>query len=364
MTQEAVIRFPCMTVTQPIGTFYVGVMDAQDLVSISWSDVQRIERRDVEVFLGIERPLSEERVGELEKYVRTVDATFPTAIILAVSSDDASFDDATQTMSLRRSDRVAKVIDGQHRIAGLRGYVNGAFQANVTMFVDIDLEDQAMMFATINLKQTQVSKSLAYNLYEYAKTRSPRKTAHDLAKFLNWRDGSPLHHRIKILGVATPGIRGETLSQAAFVDSLVPLISNDPDTDWDWIKRGRPLQRVDPNNPGRLIFRNMFIDDDDARTTRIIWNYFVGVQRRWPVAWETTEPGMILTRTTGFAALMNVLPDAYLKAARVGDIPSSDQFFSLFSPSDLRDEDFTSDNFKPGSTGRAALSRRLRDALS
>ena len=46
------IDFRCIEAEQPIGAFYVGVMDAQDLVEISHADVHRIRDRDVESFVA------------------------------------------------------------------------------------------------------------------------------------------------------------------------------------------------------------------------------------------------------------------------------------------------------------------------
>src|SRR5436309_3886810 len=166
------ITFRCLEVVQPIGTFYVGAMDSADLVAISYGDIRRLEQRDIEKYLGIERPLNNQRVDEIRKYVNTIDATFPTAVILAVKSEDAEFNEQLNAMSLTRHDGVAKIIDGQHRIAGLKSYVGPAFVVNVAIFVDMDIEDQATVFSTINLAQTQVGKSLVYDLYDYAKSRS------------------------------------------------------------------------------------------------------------------------------------------------------------------------------------------------
>src|SRR5713226_4979754 len=159
------INFSCIKVTQPIGTFYIGAIDARDLYEIAYADVRRIQERDVESYLGIQRELSQTRVNELHQYVQTVDATFPTSIIIAVSSDNAIFDDASMEMRIRRDSGVANIIDGQHRIEGLAEYTKDNFQLNVTLFVDMDIEDQAMVFATINLKQKTMRKSLAYDLY-------------------------------------------------------------------------------------------------------------------------------------------------------------------------------------------------------
>jgi hypothetical protein len=54
------------------------------------------EERDVERYLGIQRPLNDKRVKELESYVNYLDATFPTAVILAVDAEYAEFDESTQ----------------------------------------------------------------------------------------------------------------------------------------------------------------------------------------------------------------------------------------------------------------------------
>ena len=58
-------------------------------------------------------------------------------------------------MRIANEEDVAKIIDGQHRIAGLEAFdKNGdSFQMIATIFVDMDMEDQAMVFATINLSR-------------------------------------------------------------------------------------------------------------------------------------------------------------------------------------------------------------------
>ncbi len=355
------LSFRCVEVTQPLGTFYVGVLDSRDLAAISFADVQRIERREVETFLGIERPLSPDRVREIERYVNTVDATFPTGILLAVSSNDAQYDPETGVMALTRGPSIAKIIDGQHRIAGLKAFADGVFQVNVTLFIDMDIEDQAMVFATINLKQTKVSPSIAYNLYEYATSRSPQKTAHDIAKLLNSKPGSPFQDKIKILGTATPGKEQETLTQAAFVNQLLPLMSADPDADRDQLKRHRSLGRPAEGAARRLVFRNMFIDQQDAEIAKVLWNYFSAVRRRWSRAWDAAERGLILNRTAGFNALMRLLPVMYTALGKPGEVVGEDTFYGPFERLSLRDEDFNPQKYIPGSTGQRNLFVDLLD---
>lgn len=358
MTPKKVIRFNCIEVQQPIGTFYLGAINSRDLVRISYADVRRIEKRDVEEHLGIERPLSESRVAELRQYVNTVDATFPTSVILAISSRKATFNSKNGEMEIIDEEDVAKIIDGQHRIAGLEAHNGNGFQVNTTIFVDMDMEDQAMVFATINLKQTKVSKSLAYDLYEYAAARSPQKTCHNIAKLLNSREGSPFLNKIKILGLAT-GKDEETLTQATFVDRLLKYISRDPMQDRDDLKRGRKLKSAEGNEASKLIFRELFISDRDAQIAKIIWNFFSAADARWSHAWRTVERGNVLNRTTGFGALMRFLRPAYSRLSRKNPVPDTVAFRALFDKIQLRDDSFTPDRFLPGSTGEAELYRNL-----
>ena len=236
------IYFRCIEVRQPIGVFYVGAMSSSQMIAISYADVRRIEERDVERYIGIQRPLDEDRVKELRGYVRTIDSSFPTSVILAVSGKDAQYDGEKGIMRITRNWETAKIIDGQHRIAGLLSYEGAPFQLNVTIFVDMDIEDQAHLFATINLKQTKVNKSLAYDLFDFASLRSPQKTCHNLAKFMNFQKGGPLERRIKILGRAT-GQRLEFLTQALFVERLIGYISIEPMQDRDLIRRRISLTR-------------------------------------------------------------------------------------------------------------------------
>jgi DGQHR domain-containing protein len=352
------VVFKCLEVSQPIGTFYVGAMDSKDLVRISYADVRRIERRDVEEYLGIERPLSAGRVAELKQYVTMMDAAFPSNVILAVASDKAAYDSGAGTMTIANEEDVAKIIDGQHRIAGLQNYSGPSFQVGATIFIDMDIEDQAMVFATINLKQTKVSKSLAYDLYEYAVSRSPQKTCHNIAKLLNSKNGSPFKDKIKILGVAT-GKPEETITQATFVDRLIGYISKDPMRDRDDLKRKRKLRRAEGREASRLIFRNLFIDEHDAQIARIIWNYFSAVELTWPRAWRVAKRGNVLNRSTGFGALMRFLRVAYLHLAKPGEAVETPRFESLFAGIGLTDDSFTAESFLPGSAGEGELYRAL-----
>ena len=86
------VSIDAIRVSQPIGEFYFGVMNAEDLLSITYSDVRKM-KREVEDYLGIQRELKKSRVREINEYINTLDATFPNSIIVAVKGKYVSYSD-------------------------------------------------------------------------------------------------------------------------------------------------------------------------------------------------------------------------------------------------------------------------------
>ena len=366
--QNPKIEFSCLRVRQPIGDFYIGVMNNDDLVKISYADIRRLETnsemREVEVYSGIQRELSPKRVTEIGRYVNTIDATFPTGIILHVNPEDAEFVEATQTMRLPFRDNVAKVLDGQHRIAGLEYFTQRGdqFQLNVTVFVGMELEDQAIVFATINKTQTKVNKSLVADLFAFAKTRSPQKTAHNIVRALNQLDNSPFKDKIKILGTAEDRNK-ETITQATFSESIVNLLSKDPLQDRDIYKRGKKPEKFYGSELQRRPFRNLFIDENDSKIAKNIQNYFSAVERKWPRAWREVRPEMILNRSTGFIALMRLFREIYINLGEIGNLYEVEDYYRLFEGVDLDQNSFTREIYIPGSGGQSRLYNDLRSTV-
>lgn len=365
------LPLPCVRVSQPMGDFYIASIDSSELVQITISDVRQMAgEREMDTYLGIQREVNKKRVSEIGKYVNTVDACFPTSVILAVPASCATYDEATRTLTLTnnletdppiRVHEIARVLDGQHRIEGLKllGQGHPKFEINVSIFVDMDIENQAYLFSVVNLAQTKVNKSLVYDLFDYSRSRSPQKSSHSIAVALDRSEKSPLHHRIKRLGVATKGRFTETLTQATFVEALLPYISKDPRDDRDKYKRGRVPEKADANESQRLIFRNMFIDERDMDIATILFNYFEAVSERWNPAWISQGSGAVLNKSSGFKALMRLLRPLYLHLVGPGQVPSKDDFLRILRKANIADSEFNTDNFKPGTSGEAALYHRL-----
>ena len=120
--------------------------------------------------MGIQRQLDKKRVAEIHQYVHTLDPTFPTAIVLAVDERCATIEENICTDGTASKDNrlvqvtlqnypeppegedpilfrdIARVIDGQHRIAGLADIGEKDFDLNVSIFVGADIATQASNF--------------------------------------------------------------------------------------------------------------------------------------------------------------------------------------------------------------------------
>jgi DGQHR domain-containing protein len=377
------VSFPVMKIDQPIGTFYVGKISAKDLIEISWFDVRRVRGEDdLDDYLGIQRNVNSKRVQEIASYVKLPDASFPTAVVLAVEGisteleplceqeADGSFfkmtlqnkpgDPSNPETVLFRG--IARVLDGQHRIQGLAesDVDKDRFEVNVCVFVDADISDQASIFATVNLAQTKVNRSLVYDLLSYSKFRSPEKTCHTVTVLLDRTEKSPFYRRIKRLGVATDGRFGEILTQATVVKGILPLITNDVLRDRAIGKRGGSWRSAGSYDPNRLIFRKWFIEEDDGVIADQVMHYFEAVRRRWPGVWNDPPQGNILARTNGFRAFLAFLRPCYLKFRdNEGEFVKMHHFSEIMDEIDLKEGDFNTEVYNPGSSGERALFKDL-----
>jgi DGQHR domain-containing protein len=379
------IELPVLKIRQPIGEIYVGSISSEKLYEIAHFDVRRIDKEGgFDRYLGLQRELDKKRVKTIQQYVKGLDASFPTSVVLAVDeqcvrltqpceeapeffrmtlSNYGEPDEETgerAQVSMYRS--IARVIDGQHRIAGLDGYVGPPFELNVSLFVGADLPDQAAVFSAVNLTQTKVNRSLAYDLYELSHSRSPERTAHIVAVSLDRIEESPFHRKIMRLGKATPGRVNETFSQAVIVNSILDYISGTQERVLADRQTGRKVGRwsAPPEDEARrLIFRTHFVDDRDTDIAKVMLNYFGAVRQRWPDAWNILSPGIMLNRTNGYMGLMRFLRPAFNHLGRPGAVVDQDAFFAVFKQVGLERDDFNTENFIPGSSGASKLYRVL-----
>lgn len=309
--------------------------------------------------------------------MQSIDAIFSTSIVLAIRGDCAEKIEESGTLRIFEGidqetgeriplSAVASILDGQHRVEGLKEARKMDFQVPVSIFVDADIADQAYIFATVNLAQTKVNKSLVFDLLDYATARSPQKSAHDITVALDRYDKSPFFQSIKRLGAATQGRSNETLGQATVVNGIIPLISKKPEQDRYALAKGRRV-KADDSLYEATPLRALWVAEKDGEIAQILLQYFIAVRETWPSAWASREKGHILARTNGFRALIRLFKNLYLKERPKFDesnyIIPSDIYVNYFGKSSLTDGDFTTATFPPGTSGETALYKLLKEQL-
>ena len=360
------ITLRVLKVDQPIGEFYIGAINSRELNSISTVEVRQFLDGNAQDIGGIQRQLSSKRVKEIGEYVNFDYATFPTSVIIALDERSVRINSVSHCDGLYELiidhysddesgfsipiERAALIIDGQHRLAGLKSlHQDRVFEVNVSIFVGADLADKAEIFSTVNLAQTKGNKP------------SPFKVAHDVVVALDSDKAGPFFGKIKRLGVVTPGRDSETLSQATVVEGILRHLPPNPSRERNkgflGMSRG-----VEPGEVWqRYIFAPFYRNGDSSGIFAVCSNYFSAVQSRWPTAWDDTEKGFILNRTNGFNALIRFLQDVYLSIADEAAVPAIKEFSEIFDGMKLSAADFNTDNFKPGSSGASELYKRLLD---
>lgn len=345
-----------LELTQPIGSFYLGKIDSAVLTRIT----KTIRRNSTD---GIQRQLSEKRAKEISKYCEDPDAAFPTPIILAVA--EADIESISEVGGLKDIYEItfddgyafAEILDGQHRVEGIK--LAKAFQTDlpVVLMFDLTEEEKAYVFSTINSTQTKVDKSLIYDLFDLSLDRSPYKTCHEIARIMNSAPESPFYGRLKMLGKkSTPDA---VLSQGTFVNYLCKLISSTPQEDMISLKRNRKLKGSD-----RLVLRDYFIKERDDIILKLLTNYFSAVAEVFPEEWNNTSK-YILSKTTGYGALMKVFPHFYIKGINLRVLSQKffvDEFVKVKSILQFKGIELTSKDIPSGEQGQNYLASIIKQS--
>jgi DNA sulfur modification protein DndB len=224
MTGQKVVQRPFVSVQQKKRNFIVTSLQAADLAEISYVSVRG---RDTEEG-AVQRILNPLRISSLRDYALAGGDYSASIILNWVNKNEAPIYDGS-TVKLPIVTKAAQIIDGQHRVEGLREALKmdpsvGAIDIPVAIYSFLETQACADIFLAINNEQKPVPKSLVIDLYGVASQTivdPAHLRARDIATFLNTDEDSPYLNLIRFPGAARSQI-GVDLSTVT--STIKPLV--------------------------------------------------------------------------------------------------------------------------------------------
>lgn len=298
-------------IEQPGGIFYYGKMKSKELIG-NLKILRRSEKKD-----GIQRDLLNPRIKDISDYLARPDSILPTPIVISIENASLTeLCDGFYLLDIPDEEQWGEIIDGQHRYEGLRSSPEFFDQEiPICIFVNLLIEDKATIFGTINSNQVKVPKSYIYDLFDYTDQNTPTKFCHEICKVLNndiEEDGEyqsgPLYRRIKMLGRKLN--ESEVLTQAAFVDAIITLISNNEKMDDNNARKGINLEDQ-PDIP----LRRFYINENYVVFAKILRNYLSALREISEDKWV----GFVL-KSIGMKVFIRLLSDIAMDGIKHGTL--------------------------------------------
>lgn len=312
-------------VSQPYSDFYVASIPVGKLVEVCYS-FPAVFGDDA--LNGVQRGINEKRVRDISLFSLTEGALFPNSIILSanvLSNGELADEDKCwyikddDTLVIPTSEKCASIVDGQHRLAGLKkaldtGNLDKDFRVVCAIYMELMPPQQAEIFATINFNQQKVDKSLAYQLFGYdldstgREYWAPDTLAIYLSRLLNKESSSPFYDRINY---GMKKVRHGDLevdwhiSTSTIVEGISRLISKNPTSDRYQLHEKKLIKNKRNNlvlgsNPPPL--RELYLEKKDSEIYEIILSYFCLLKE---VAWS--EDTNFMYKTIGVQASFDIL---------------------------------------------------------
>lgn len=250
------------------------------------SNITYVARRGETAEEGaVQRILNRRRIGKISTFLLN-GGYFPNNIILNIPNrENVLIDEETSQITITDDSQIAQIIDGQHRVAGIKEAIrmdaticDKGFP--VLIGVGLSTADCAQLFVSINNEQQQVPKTLIYDLYgllDIPNRDYDIDRGHDIAELMNKDENSPYQGYIKFPN-STRFKGGIQLS--AFINKIKPLV-----------KRDGEFQRC-----GLTALEQQ---------EKVLCNYFNALKYYYGQTWFTTKNPFLYT--AGLSAAIDVL---------------------------------------------------------
>lgn len=398
-------KVPALLVEQEMGAFYAAVLPAELLLDVAFSDVLSAtydEDKRRYTLDGTQRSPQQKRLKPIADYIDRSDSCFPNAIILAANyrnedglieeapedstsdqqridrrweiTSSGSSDDEAFLLTIPTSEKLAAIIDGQHRLFAFTEALPDRMKMPLlcSIFLDLPKPYQAQLFATINSTQKPVDKSLTFELFGYNVSEeksefwSPDKLAVFLTRRLATEDDSPLRGRVVIsprkdrpLEKLTKD-RSWKVSTAVVVEGIMKLFTSNPkkDTNYLMTAEGRRRKDLGPIRNDKTPLRNYYLDGNDVVIYQVVKNYLLACEETF---WKKTTSDSYITKTVGVQALFDILKLYISSIVESRDI-SVGKFMDLLALA--ASIDFKDDSFKNASgSGRTFIKKAIQNEI-
>jgi DGQHR domain-containing protein len=274
------IKAPFFEVAQGKRTFYLTKLPAKVVTKISYAAVRG---RDVEEG-AIQRVLNTSRISGIKAFT-LAGGDYPNAIVLNWVSKTNKLKRLTKEISFTDEIDSAQIIDGQHRVAGIRDAIEerkaiGELELPVVIYTGLSTKECADIFLAINEEQKPAPRSLVFDLFGLASHElvDPAAVrARDIALFLNDDEDSPYKGEIKLPGGK---MRKGGIALSTAVVAIKPLVE-------------------DKGSFDQIGLSNL----EDQR--RVILNLFLALQEKYSDQWDDKDNAFLWA--AGFAAALQFL---------------------------------------------------------
>ncbi|MBS1158076.1 MAG: hypothetical protein H6R15_495 [Proteobacteria bacterium] len=274
------IKATFLEVAQGKRKFFLTKLPAKIVAKISYAAVRG---RDSEVG-AIQRVLNTSRITGIKAFT-LAGGDYPNAIVLNWVSQSNKIKRSTKEISFADDDDSAQIIDGQHRVAGIRAAIEekkaiGELELPVVIYSGLTTKECADIFLAINEEQKPAPRSLVFDLFGLASSElvDPAAVrARDIALFLNEDLNSPYNDEIKLPGGK---MRKGGIALSTAVVAIKPLVE-------------------DKGSFDQIGLTNL----EDQR--RVILNLFLALQSKYGEQWDDKDNAFLWA--AGFTAALQFL---------------------------------------------------------
>ncbi len=218
------ISYAYISVKQASGNILLTKIPAGVLTAISYLAVRGKNKEPS----AIQRLLNPRRIASIKQFTLN-GGDYPSSIILNWVKTDNPLKRSNNMLAFSNISDTAQVIDGQHRLAGIKAAISENkeienLEIPVAIYENLSTKQCADIFLSINTEQKPVPRSLVFDLYGIASEElidPAALRARDIAVSLNETEDSPYFDNIKFPGGT---IRRGGIALSTAVTAIKPLV--------------------------------------------------------------------------------------------------------------------------------------------